>query len=196
MMRVPSRAELRRRRLELGLTQRELAEAAGVSQPLVARIETGSVDPRVSTLTKIVDVLNRSNREPALTAQDLMSRPVMSVRSKETVRRAAALMNRGGFSILPIIEKGRLLGAITERRLVEEMSNTEDLDALSRRTVSSFAQPAPPQVGRDTDVETLSRLLEDNPLVLVADRGRALGVVTKADLLRTLGKATKGRASS
>ena len=43
--------EARRR---AGLTQRGLAERAGVSQPLVARIEGGDVDPAFSRLLELV----------------------------------------------------------------------------------------------------------------------------------------------
>ena len=41
---------LQNRREQAGLTQRELADAADVSQPLISRIENESVDPRALTL--------------------------------------------------------------------------------------------------------------------------------------------------
>ncbi|MGH2718134.1 MAG: helix-turn-helix domain-containing protein [Actinomycetota bacterium] len=47
-------AVLRRARQRAGLTQRELAVAAGVAQPTVARIESGREDPRVSTLDRLL----------------------------------------------------------------------------------------------------------------------------------------------
>ena len=45
---IPSPEDIRRMRIRAGLTQKELAERAGVSQSLIARIERGSVDPRLS----------------------------------------------------------------------------------------------------------------------------------------------------
>lgn len=45
---------LRHARRSAGLSQRELAERAGVPQSTVARIEGGDVDPRVSTLAKLL----------------------------------------------------------------------------------------------------------------------------------------------
>lgn len=45
---------LRWARRKAGLTQRELAERAGVAQPTVARIESGAVVPRVDTLDKLL----------------------------------------------------------------------------------------------------------------------------------------------
>jgi predicted transcriptional regulator len=41
-------------RRRAGLTQRALAESAGVPQPAIARIESGSVSPRLSTLEQLL----------------------------------------------------------------------------------------------------------------------------------------------
>ena len=45
---------LRHARKRAGLTQRQLAQAAGVPQPAVARIEAGSVSPRTDTLERLL----------------------------------------------------------------------------------------------------------------------------------------------
>ena len=45
---------LRYARRRAGLTQRALAERAGVPQPYVARIESGRVDPSVSALSRLL----------------------------------------------------------------------------------------------------------------------------------------------
>lgn len=41
-------------RRRAGLTQRALAEMAGVRQPAIARIESGTVSPRISTLVQLL----------------------------------------------------------------------------------------------------------------------------------------------
>ncbi len=40
-----------------GLSQRELAERADVGQVLIARLELGQTDPRLSTLEKLAEAL-------------------------------------------------------------------------------------------------------------------------------------------
>jgi transcriptional regulator with XRE-family HTH domain len=45
---------VREARGRAGFTQRELAQAAGILQPAIARIETGDVIPRVDTLARIL----------------------------------------------------------------------------------------------------------------------------------------------
>ena len=56
--------KLREYRKQKGLTQKELAEAAGVSKPTVTKIETGaSSNLTVSTLTALAEALGREPSE-------------------------------------------------------------------------------------------------------------------------------------
>lgn len=45
------------RRIEMGLSQRDLAKLSGVKQPAIARLETLGSIPRLDTLVKILKVL-------------------------------------------------------------------------------------------------------------------------------------------
>lgn len=51
-------ASLIRRRQELGLSQRALAERCGISQSSVVRMETMKTRPKLDTLIKITQALN------------------------------------------------------------------------------------------------------------------------------------------
>jgi ribosome-binding protein aMBF1 (putative translation factor) len=46
------------RRLERGLSQRELAELTGTTQSAIARLETGGRPPRIDTLLRIASALD------------------------------------------------------------------------------------------------------------------------------------------
>ena len=47
-------------RKEKGLTQRELAKAANLTQPAIARLESKSATPQLDTLSKVADALGYS----------------------------------------------------------------------------------------------------------------------------------------
>ena len=51
------RANIVARRAELGLTQTEVAEAAGVTQPYITQIETGLKVPAIEVLASISEAL-------------------------------------------------------------------------------------------------------------------------------------------
>lgn len=54
----PIAAHLRERRFELGLTQQEVAAAAGTSHTAISRCESGTHTPSLATLRKIAAVLD------------------------------------------------------------------------------------------------------------------------------------------
>lgn len=54
----PVAAHLRERRFELGLTQEQVAVAAGTSHSAISRLESGTHTPSLATLQKIAAVLD------------------------------------------------------------------------------------------------------------------------------------------
>ena len=46
------------RRVEMGMSQRELAELCGTTQSAIARLERGGRPPRIDTLLRIADALD------------------------------------------------------------------------------------------------------------------------------------------
>ena len=110
-MELPTPEELREHRTELGLTQSELADRADVSQPLIARIEGGDVDPRLSTLRRIVNALGEAEGK-LMRARDLMHTSVVSVAPDESVHEASRVMDENGYSQVPVVRDGTPLGLI------------------------------------------------------------------------------------
>jgi predicted transcriptional regulator len=54
---MEARDALRYARRRAGLTQRALAEKAGVPQPAIARIERGTVSPRIDTVLRLMEAV-------------------------------------------------------------------------------------------------------------------------------------------
>lgn len=186
VIRLPTGRELREKRVELGLTQKEVAQRAGISQPLVARIEKGGVDPRLSTLSRLVEVLNGAATEQLPRARDLIEGGIATVGPTDSIRRAVGIMRERGFSQIPVLDKGKPVGLISTDDLIERVQQTDDPRALGRRRVSEVMAPPPPSVSGDTHFSVLENLLVRNPAILISDGGEWVGVVTKADILRVI----------
>ena len=180
-MHIPTPEESRARRMKLGLTQTELATMAGLSQSMIARIESDSVDPRVSTLRKIVEVLSESGKPP-YRAKDVMHREVYRVEAGDPISRAVEIMETNDVSQLPVIDGGVPVGCISESAIVSALEEG-GLHGSGSRAVREFMEPGFPTVPMETDVRDVVHLLRENHAVLVVDGGRVAGVITKHDLI-------------
>ena len=79
---------IRQGRLAAGLTQAELAEAAGTSQPTLAAYEAGRAEPRIATLARLLDAAGC----------DLV------VESRPRVRRGAMTISEAAISVGEMVE--------------------------------------------------------------------------------------------
>lgn len=181
---IPTPEDLRRWRQTLGLTQAEVARRAGVSQPLIARIEKGTVDPRLSTLRSVVQALSTAERG-AVRLRDVMTAPVVTVKATDPVHLAIEVMRKHGFSQLPVVHKGTPVGSLHERHIVHWLHGARDPAALHALPVRDLMGPGFPTVGPETAVEHVYGMLDEHSAVLVVERGRLLGLVARSNLLPT-----------
>ncbi len=184
MLTLPTPAELKAQRARLGLTQAELAERAGVSQSLIARVEGGKVDPSYSTLRALVEALNEAERREAKLL-DLMAAPVASVAPDDPIREAVHRMREAAISQLPVLEDGAPVGSVSERDIVHALTGATKEEIVDQPVSTVMGAPFP-AVEPGTSVEAALRLLEDRPALLVMEKGTVIGIVTKSDLLHTL----------
>ena len=72
--------EVRARRRALGLTQHELAEAAGLTQQAVSYIERGAGVPRVTTMLRLARVLGTTLEALVAEESELLAAPRSTTR--------------------------------------------------------------------------------------------------------------------
>jgi len=185
-MPIPSPEELRLLRLKAGLTQSEVAKRAGVSQSLIARIESGKVNPRVSTLLRIYRALE-SYLEDELTACDIMSSPVVYVTPDMELVEATRIMWERGFSQLPVIkpETRENVGTLFDDDVLSAF--IRENARASRLTVSDVMSDPLPLVPCGTKVRVVARMLSRGvPAVLVEQGMKVVGIITKSDIAKLL----------
>lgn len=176
--------ELRRRRVALGIPLGELARAVGRSDATLSRIERGQIRPSYELVQRILQYLEaeEGRTRPRLTVGELMSRSLTSVESSALLATAAARMESGGFSQLPVIDDGRVVGALSEAGLLRSLAHAD----ARRLRVRDVLETAYPVVDEGFPADLLPPLLGRYPAVLVAHRGEVRGIVTKSDLIRGL----------
>ncbi|HTT16448.1 MAG TPA: CBS domain-containing protein [Thermoplasmata archaeon] len=181
---MESLAELRRRRLALGIPLGELARAVGRSTATVSRIERGRIRPSYDLVQKVVAYLDgrEALASPRLTTQDVLRRPLISVEPSSSLAEASRRLEAGGFSQLPVVEDGRPIGSVSEASVLRALQTP----ASRRVRVRDILEPSYPVVDASFPADLLPALLTRYPAVLVASRGVLDGIVTKADLIRGL----------
>ncbi|OLB47278.1 hypothetical protein AUH73_03820 [archaeon 13_1_40CM_4_53_4] len=182
---LPTLDEIPKRRKALGLTQSRLAELAGVSQSIIAKIESGSVDPSYSIVKRLVETLEKQSVDTARPrVSEIMSRPVISVSRTQLVREAVDLMRRRGYSQLPVFEGTRCVGSISEKTILDRAARGEPLESLLNNRVRDIMDSPLPTVSEDTPLEMMLGLLQGNYGVLVTRGENTIGILTKSDILK------------
>ena len=182
MSSLPTPEYIRFLRKKAGLTQKELARRAGVSQSLIARIERGTVDPRLSTLRKIMRVLEDALKKKTKVSE-VMHKPVITLHENEKIIKAAKLMWKHGISQIPVVDKnGKPIGTVFEKDLVNAFLMYGE--RASNLRVADIMDDVLPIVGPSENIDrVINLLLQGIPAVLVMDKGKIIGIVTKSDLI-------------
>lgn len=175
-------------RRELGLTQKALAAMAGVSQSLIAKIEGGLVQPSYANVKKLVVCLEaeKARRHPPVTVGKVCAKTIVWAEAGDSVREAAALMRRHGYSQLPVRRRGVSVGSLSDKLLSEVLATAERPQVVAVQRVEEIMGEPFPQVPEATPLKVASVLLQFSPAVLVVRESEPVGMLTKADLLKVL----------
>lgn len=171
-------------RKRLGLTQKQLAGLAGVSQSLIAKIESGKIDPAYSKAVQIMSALeDRQNKEKKMLA-DVMTSNIISVSPSDSVDRAVSLMRSNDISQIPVLDNGACVGSLSDSSIVELVSGRhKDLKRIRIREIMGEGFPVLPF---NSVIDVATDILRHYPAILVKQNGKLVGIITKADLLKTL----------
>lgn len=175
--------QLKKIRLQVGYTQAGLAEASGLSQSIIAKIEAGAVDPTFGTMSAISKALSASMTTKGKKAGDVMTSPVIGVQETAKLSECIKLMKDNSISQMPVFAGKRMVGTVTEAQLMSLVFAAADRDEILEQRVGDHVLPVFAVVGKDTPVEALFSLFKHMPAVLVASGEKVDGIITKIDLL-------------
>jgi predicted transcriptional regulator len=169
---------IRQLREEAGLSQADLAKLAKVSQAHIAKIEGEKVDPRLSTVNRILFILSTRKSASKIKCSEIMHRHLISVTPEDPIHKAIKIMHRMGISQMPVLHGGVQLGSIGETTIMRNFDRN-----IKRLRVRDVIDRPFPVVDMDDTIEILPNLLDLHGAVLVSEKGRIKGIITKSDLL-------------
>ncbi|MDZ7644073.1 MAG: CBS domain-containing protein [Woeseiaceae bacterium] len=118
--------------------------------------------------------------------KDIMTRDVESVTPKATIRELARKMRDGDVGILPIVEKEKLLGVVTDRDLVLRGLASDEAD-LDKLTADTLMTDDVHRCREDQSLEDLRATLESaaiRRIAVVDSDDRLVGMVSLGDLAK------------
>ncbi len=172
---------LKKFRKQLNITQHQFAQKAGISQSMVAKIESQRLDPTYSYVKKIEEALASLTKHEEKKAADIMHHKVIAVHKHDTLKEVISLLSKHNISQVPVVENNNVIGLITEGLLL-----TVTKEDIAQKKVHEVMQEAPPVVAKTMYISAIIPLLQFYPLVLVSDKGKLVGVITKADVIKHL----------
>jgi len=128
------------------------------------------------------------HREQHGDLRDLIGRPhgeraTITVGPNDVLTTAHNRLRNAGFSQLPVMDDGHLVGVVTEDAIIQfvfgkpELMNAPVSDAM----VTAFIQ-----LDRTTSVNNLVAMLHVQPYAAIMDGGEFLGLITRSDVLNYL----------
>lgn len=126
---------------------------------------------------------------------DRMSHPVIFVSPETKVQEARQLMKDEGIRRMPVIEKGKLVGIVSDYDLLNasptkatSLSVWEINYLLSKITVGEVMTKDVTTITKDTPIEEAARIMADEGVsgLPVMDGDKVEGIITETDLFRIL----------
>lgn len=120
------------------------------------------------------------------TVQQYMSVAPVVVSSDRTLAEAHRLMRERKIRHLPVVDRGRLVGVVSQRDLYL-LETLKGVDAGSE-TVAEAMAPDPYTVPPDAPLDAVAAEMAENRYgsAVVVDRGSVIGLFTTVDALRAL----------
>jgi predicted transcriptional regulator len=187
-MKFPPTSDIRKMRKTLDMTQAQLADASGVSQSTIAKIESEKISASYTTVVRLFETLNDiySQGGKDITATDIASKGVVTIQSSNTVHEASDLMKSTGYSQLPVMEGEIPVGSISERGILEMVRRGTTMDDLSVKPIYKVMSESFPIVTENTPIATVTSMMANCNAILVSKKGKIVGLITSADMLKLI----------
>jgi len=172
-------SQIQKMRKVLGMTQLDLAKYAGVSQSLIAKVESNKIDPAYSKVVKIFQALDSFKVRSNGVAKDIMTKKVIHSAPNDSIKKVIKKMNGYHISQLPIIDGMQIIGRVTEATILKALTEGCDQNTEIREVMDEQG----PIVSVNTSINVVSDLLKEYNFVVVEQQGKLKGVIARVDIL-------------
>lgn len=181
-MLFPEISTIKHKRIQLGMTQKQLSFETGISQSLIAKLEAGKVSPSYLIVKKIFDTFEKLEHRKEPVCLEMIGKKLISIKSSDKIKHAAEIMKKHAVSQLPVFDKGRLVGNISESSVYDRMLE-EDKNKLFKKQVREVMEDPLPTISSSTPSSIAMPLLKTNSALLLTKKDKIVGILTKEDFI-------------
>jgi predicted transcriptional regulator len=180
---LPKLEYIKQARARLSITQRRLAQLAGISTSMINQIESGRCKPSYETARKIFEILSSLEGQSSMKAGDICNRKLISAQKHETLHAVINKMRSNSISQVPVFDGSLVVGILSEDALAKSMIE-KDEKKLRNIMIMVIMEPPPPVVDVSTPAKALVPLVRFAKCVLVSEKGDVIGIITVTDTLK------------
>lgn len=181
-MLFPEVSAIKVKRKQIGLTQKALALETGLSQSLIAKLESRKISPSYSVVKRIFNKFEELEHKKEDLCVKLLSKNLISIKSREKISKAADMMKKHAISQLPVIDNNRLIGTISESAIYNKILE-QDKKQLFSQLVKSIMEDPLPTISASTPKSIAMPLLKTNSAILLTEKDKIMGILTKEDFI-------------
>jgi len=184
MEKLPELSHIKYLRKSLNISQKELGEKLSIPQSTISRIENITMDPPYSKFKLIYEFLENeriSRIRSKKHAEDIMTKNIISIKSKSTVKEAVELMTKHDISQIPILDSNQNIGSITSKKIQKHITDNPEILKIEIKEIKELPFP---EVEKNWIAKDISNLLIKYPALLVRENKKFIGIITDADFLK------------
>jgi predicted transcriptional regulator len=182
-MNFPELSSIKIKRQKLGVKQQELALKAGVSQSMIAKVESNQLLPSYDIAKRIFLTLESLEHNNEKSCKDIMTKHFISIQSSKKVKDAVELMKKHDISQIPVFDKKRNTGSISESGIYSRLTEGTDKKALFESQIKNNLEPPLPTISSLTPLSVALPLLKTTNAILLTDKDSIVGIITKSNVL-------------
>lgn len=179
----PSLRDLKKLRERVGWSQNELAKIVGVSQSAITKYEAGSQIPSYEIAVKIFEALIDQEAQIDPHISELMTTSVITLEKNKLFEEAYKIIKNKSISQIPVTWKGQVVGTISDSSTLDYLEQYRNISRLNQEVIEDLMGEILPIVPRTARLKEVTPLLRHYGAILVGDREKLVGILTKADLL-------------
>jgi predicted transcriptional regulator len=181
-MLFPELSGIKLRRQKIGIKQKELAKIAGISQSLIAKLESNKISPSYDVVKRLFIALDSLEHKNEKKCCEIMQTKIIYVQKKDRIQKAIDLMKKNSISQMPVYNGKEVVGSISEATIYDKVMNGLSKKLLVDLRIEEIMNEAFPVINADYPVSAAMPLLKSSQAILLTKDHKIQGIITKSSL--------------